>query len=142
MRMRSRGFRITLPGFFRCWSIRASWRLNRAFWEVTAMRPSVPTWPRRCGRARRTPSAVRGPRRLGDDRLLAGDLPQLRRRLLQLRLVFQGLAHAHVDDDLLQARQAELVLAAELLRQERQNFLVVLLHQPGHDRTSCCFSRR
>ena len=67
--------------------------------------------------------AADGHLRLGDLSLLAGDLRQLVGRLLHAVLVLQRLADAHVDDDLLQARQAVDVLAAQLRRQLRAGFL-------------------
>src|SRR5262249_2768389 len=72
--------------------------------------------------------------RPGDLRPLTGDLGQLLRRLLQAILVLQRLADAHVDDDLLQLRQAVLVRPVELLRQARRDLLGVPLEQPGRVR--------
>ena len=51
-------------------------------------------------------------------------------RLFHVLLLADGLAHAHVDHDLLQPRQREPVAAAELLGQRRQDLLVVLFLQP------------
>src|SRR6185436_13499696 len=58
---------------------------------------------------------------LGDHRLLAGDLGHVGHRVVEDLLVGGGLAHAHVDGDLAQARYLHHRLVA------------VLLHQLGHD---------
>src|SRR5262249_8176807 len=70
---------------------------------------------------------------LGDLGLLAGDLGKLLGRLVEPGLVLQRLAHAHVDDDLLQPRQAELVGPAQLLREAGHDLFLVAFLQPGHD---------
>src|SRR5262245_32970386 len=67
-----------------------------------------------------------------DLRPLPGDLGQVLRRLGHAVLVLQRLADTHVDDDLLQPRQAEPVGAAELLAQPLDDLVVVAVHQPSH----------
>src|SRR5262249_4957742 len=65
---------------------------------------------------------------LGDLGALAGDLGELLRRFLHAVLVLKRLADAHVDGNLLQARQAELVGAAQLFGQRANYFLFVSFH--------------
>src|SRR5512133_2129178 len=55
--------------------------------------------------------------RLRDDRLLAGDLPQLLDRGVDDLAVVDGLAEPHVDDDLLEPRNLHRVLEPELLHE-------------------------
>src|SRR5256885_2633014 len=63
--------------------------------------------------------------RLGDDRLLAADGHHLFLRLLDELVVGDGLAEAHVDDDLLHLRHLHRVLVAEVLHQLRDDVLLV-----------------
>src|SRR5207248_2169206 len=76
--------------------------------------------------------AAHGGPGLGNLWPLPRDLGQLVGSLAHAILVLERLAHAHVDNNLLQARQAELVLAAELLRQPGNNLFLIAIHQPRH----------
>src|SRR5208283_1339927 len=69
---------------------------------------------------------------LGHLGLLPGDLGQVLGGSLHPVLVLQGLADAHVDDDLLQARQAVRVLPTQLVGQAGSDFFLVAIHQAGH----------
>src|SRR5688500_11986195 len=64
--------------------------------------------------------------RLGDDRLLPGDLLHVADGVVEQLLVGDRLAHAHVEDDLLDARHLHHRLVFELLDQRRDDFLPVL----------------
>src|SRR6202158_3335158 len=65
-------------------------------------------------------------------RLLAGDARELvGPRVHDLR-VGRRLAQPHVDDDLVDPRDGHHVLVAELLRQGRDDFLLILVLQPAH----------
>ena len=68
--------------------------------------------------------------RLGDHRLLAGDRLHLGGRGLDALLVLGRLADAHVDDDLLEPRNLELVLVAEPLDHRRDDALVIVSFEP------------
>src|SRR5258706_723534 len=67
--------------------------------------------------------------RLGHHRLLAGDLGHVRHREVEHLLVGGGLADAHVERDLLDARHLHHALVAELLREIGHHFLAVELRQ-------------
>src|SRR5690606_17654039 len=69
--------------------------------------------------------------RLGHDRLLARDLGHVVHGVLEHFLVADGLAHAHVERDLAQARHLHHVAVAKLLDQLRHHFFFVDLFQPG-----------
>src|SRR5436190_14674502 len=69
--------------------------------------------------------------RLRDDRLLAGDRGEVLDRRLEHPRVLDGLADAHVDDDLLQARHLHRVCHAALGAQARKDLLRVAHLQPG-----------
>src|SRR5262245_14814670 len=64
--------------------------------------------------------------RLADRRLLAADLRQLVRRDVHVLDVGRRVAHAHVDDDLHEARRLHDALVAELLHERRHNLLAVV----------------
>ena len=66
---------------------------------------------------------------LGDHRLLAGDQLHLGGGGLDLLLVLGRLADAHVEDDLLEPRDLEPVLVAELLDHRRDDALVIIRAQ-------------
>src|SRR3546814_710039 len=70
--------------------------------------------------------------RVRHDRPLAGDRRQFLRRRRDLLGVLDGLAHAHVDHDLLDPRRLHGVLVRELLYQGGADHLIVVLLQPGH----------
>src|SRR5437868_8547761 len=72
--------------------------------------------------------------RLGDHRLLAGDLGHVGDRVIEHFLVGGRLAHAHVDGDLLQAGHLHDALVAELLRQLGHHLLAVIHRQPRRRR--------
>ena len=67
---------------------------------------------------------------LGRDRLLSGDLRQVAHRRIDLLGVRDGLAHPHVDDDLVQLGDLHLVGVAELLLHRGANALAILGLQP------------
>src|SRR5664279_5453130 len=69
--------------------------------------------------------------RLGDDRLLPGDLGHLAGRRIDHFGVLRRFAHTHVDHDLVQLRGRHGVLQAEFLHQRRQHFLVIFLAHAG-----------
>src|SRR2546425_654068 len=69
------------------------------------------------------------PARLGDHRLLPGDPGHVGERVVERLLVGGGLAHAHVERDLAQARHLHHGLVAELLHQLRHYFLAVVDRQ-------------
>src|SRR5690606_35948753 len=69
--------------------------------------------------------------RLGDHRLLAGDLRHVGGRVLEDLLVRGGLAHAHVQRDLLQPRHLHRVGVAKALHQLRHHLVLVELFQSG-----------
>src|SRR5438552_12815803 len=64
--------------------------------------------------------------RLRHHRLLPGDAGHVRDRVIQHLLVGGGLAHAHVERDLLEARHLHHGLVAEFLRQLGHHFLAVV----------------
>src|SRR5499426_3579240 len=68
---------------------------------------------------------------LGDDRLLAGDCLQVGRREVEDLGVLAPLAHAHVDDDLLQAWNLVGVREAALLHDRLDDGLVKQLLETG-----------
>src|SRR5690606_10086577 len=69
--------------------------------------------------------------RLGHHRLLAGDPGHVGDGVLEDLLVGRGLAHAHVERDLLQARHLHRIGVAEALHQLRHHFVLVELFQSG-----------
>src|SRR3989441_7902727 len=69
------------------------------------------------------------PARLGDHRLLPRDPGHVGERVVERLLVGGGLAHAHVERDLAQARHLHHGLVAELLHQLRHYFLAVVDRQ-------------
>src|SRR5205807_7412271 len=70
--------------------------------------------------------------RLGDLRLLTGDLRELLRGLGKPVFVLERFADAHVHHDLLQARQAEHIGAAELFLLPGCDLFLVPLKKPSH----------
>src|SRR5690606_5825268 len=72
--------------------------------------------------------------RLGDHRLLARDLGHVGDGVLEDLLVGRGLAHAHVERDLLQARDLHRIGVAEALHQLRHHFFLVELFKSGGHR--------
>src|SRR5690606_5768770 len=72
--------------------------------------------------------------RLGDHRLLARDLGHVGDGVLEDLLVGRGLAHAHVERDLLQARHLHRIGVAEALHQLRHHFFLVELFKSGGHR--------
>src|SRR5690606_19351821 len=74
-----------------------------------------------------------------DHRLLAGDKRQILGRDRRLLGVARRLAHAHIDDDLLDARNLHLVPVAELLEKLLADHLLILLLQA---RLILCVSHR
>src|SRR5204862_6120558 len=70
--------------------------------------------------------------RLGDLGPLAGDLRELVGGLLDAVLVRQRLADAHVNDDLLQPRQAKHVRPAQLRLQLGDDLFLIPILQTGH----------
>src|SRR5215471_16010743 len=72
--------------------------------------------------------------RLGDHRLLPGDLGEVGHGVVQDLLVLGGLAHAHVERDLADSRHLHRRLVAELLHQLGNDVLAVILLQSGHFR--------
>ena len=64
------------------------------------------------------------------DRLLAGDLLELRHRDLDQLRIGRRLADAHVEHDLVELRHLHRVLVAELLGQLRPHHLVIVLLEP------------
>src|SRR3954470_22559284 len=64
--------------------------------------------------------------RLGDDRLLARDPGHVGERVVEHLLVGGGLAHTHVDRDLLDARHLHHALVAVLLREIGHHLLAVV----------------
>ncbi len=68
---------------------------------------------------------------LSHNRLLAGDLGQLGHRRIQHLGVLRCLAHAHVDDNLLQLRNCHLVLQSQFLLQSRTQLFKILCAQAG-----------
>src|SRR5688572_17697619 len=74
-----------------------------------------------------------GDARVRDDRLLAGDLRHVGDGVLENLLVADGLAHAHVQRDLADARHLHHVVVAEALDELRNDgFLVDLFETGGH----------
>src|ERR1035441_2706190 len=60
-----------------------------------------------------------------NDRLLAGDLANLARRRIDQLGILRGLAHSHVDDDLLQLGSRHGIVEVELFHERRQYVLVI-----------------
>ena len=67
---------------------------------------------------------------LHDLRALTRDHAEVLGRLLHPVLVLERLAHAHVQNDLREFRQAETILATELLAERRENLFRIFLEQP------------
>src|SRR6266498_1638028 len=79
----------------------------------------------------------------GDDRLLAGDLPELVDGSVEDLRVLDGIAHPHVQDDLLDLRDGHDVLDPELVLDLLANFLGVDVFESGghfHSPTFRCFT--
>src|SRR5690554_478574 len=70
--------------------------------------------------------------RLGDHRLLAGDLRHVGGGVLEHLLVRRSLAHAHVERDLADLRHLHRIGVAELLHQLRHHFILVERFQTAH----------
>src|SRR5690606_15451467 len=71
--------------------------------------------------------------RLGDHGLLPGDPGHIRHRVVHHLLVRDRLAHAHVERDLLDARDFHGGLVAELLAELLDHVLAVMVLQTRHD---------
>src|SRR5262245_25122158 len=70
--------------------------------------------------------------RLGDDRLLSGDLGQVPDRVVEDLAVLGGLANADVDRDLLDPRHFHATLVPELRREFGHHRILVMLVQARH----------
>src|SRR6202167_1484607 len=71
--------------------------------------------------------------RLGNHRLLTGNAREIGRRGVDLFAVGDTLGYSHIDDDLIQGRNLETVLIAELFGEPAANLLVELDLQPRRD---------
>src|SRR5512137_2973418 len=77
---------------------------------------------------------------LRHDRLLAGDLREVANRHVDVLLVVDRLAHAHVQRDLRDAGHLHHCLVAELLHQRRHDLLAVLGMETRHARSPYAFA--